>query len=303
MTPFEKSKKFVYRNARPLDLARWKYHFEDGSKEEVLNALSVYQNDDGGFAYAIEPDNWNVNSTPISTWYATEILSEIDFTDKNHPILQGILKYLGSGKDFIDGKWLNTVPSNNNYPHAIWWECNNESGVPLDNPTVALAGFLIRFADKNSIIYEQACRIAKEAVDKFINGTDVDMHDIRCYINLLNYCELSKMTDLFDTEHFKKVLIETANSLICTDTEKWNTDYVCKPSMFFDRRMTVFKEIDRELVEYETELIIKSQLDDGSFPVTWCWYNDYREFEISQNWWKSNFAIKNMLYLKEFDKI
>lgn len=30
----------MYRNARPLDLARWKYHFENGRKEDVLAALT-----------------------------------------------------------------------------------------------------------------------------------------------------------------------------------------------------------------------------------------------------------------------
>lgn len=47
----EKAKKFIYRNARLLDLARWKYHFENGFANDVLNCLSMYQNDDGGFAY------------------------------------------------------------------------------------------------------------------------------------------------------------------------------------------------------------------------------------------------------------
>lgn len=46
----------VYRNARPLDFARWQYHFENGGKEAVLRALSYYQNKDGGFGYALELD-------------------------------------------------------------------------------------------------------------------------------------------------------------------------------------------------------------------------------------------------------
>ena len=46
MKTFEKARDFIYRNARPLDLARWQYHFENGSKEAVLKALSYYQNAD-----------------------------------------------------------------------------------------------------------------------------------------------------------------------------------------------------------------------------------------------------------------
>lgn len=57
MTPaFEKARAFVYRNARPLDLARFQYHFEDGSKAAVMRALSYYQNEDGGFGHAVEAD-------------------------------------------------------------------------------------------------------------------------------------------------------------------------------------------------------------------------------------------------------
>lgn len=56
---FERARRFVYRNARPLDLARWKYHFENGSEQEVLAALSAYQNEDGGFGHGLEEDNMN----------------------------------------------------------------------------------------------------------------------------------------------------------------------------------------------------------------------------------------------------
>lgn len=61
----KKARTFIYRNARPLDLARWQYHFEGGSKEAVLTTLAAYQNEDGGFGHALEPDSWNPNSSPI----------------------------------------------------------------------------------------------------------------------------------------------------------------------------------------------------------------------------------------------
>jgi len=93
---FNRACLFIYRNARPLDIARWQYHFESGSKDSVLTALAAYQNEDGGFGHALEPDAWNPNSVPIQTWTATEILREIDFTDSTHPIIQGILRYRGA---------------------------------------------------------------------------------------------------------------------------------------------------------------------------------------------------------------
>lgn len=95
------------------------------------------------------------------------ILREIGFSDTSHPIISGILKYLDSGKDFADGKWFNTVPGNNDYPHAVWWKCEG-AGLPADNPTVSLAGFALRFADKASALYRKACEIATKSVAEFM---------------------------------------------------------------------------------------------------------------------------------------
>jgi hypothetical protein len=53
---FEHSSRWIKRNARPLEVARWEYHFEGGSKENILSFLSAFQNEDGGFGNGIEPD-------------------------------------------------------------------------------------------------------------------------------------------------------------------------------------------------------------------------------------------------------
>ena len=152
MTVFEKARKYIYRQARPLDSARWQYHFEKGTKENVLVALSMYQNNDGGFGHGLESDCFNPNSSPIQTWAATEILRENNFTDNTHPIIKGILKYLSSGLDFDTEhqQWLNTVPSNNDYPHAIWWTYKAGEVEFKYNPTACLAGFFIKYGDRKA---------------------------------------------------------------------------------------------------------------------------------------------------------
>ena len=59
---FEEIRIWIYRNARQLEIELWQYYFENGSKENVLSALSLYKNDDGGFGNTLEPDSWNPNS-------------------------------------------------------------------------------------------------------------------------------------------------------------------------------------------------------------------------------------------------
>lgn len=294
---FEKAKRFIYRNARPLDFALWKYHFENGSQDDVLSALAAYRNADGGFAHAIEPDCWNVDSTPIGAWAAIGKLNRINFCDRSHPIIAGILKYLDSGKDFADGKWYNVVKSNNDHPHAVWWGCEKGEGLPDDNPTVSLAGFAIKYADRSSGLYKKASEIVRSSVKRFIADPTTEMHTLRCYMELYQYCA-SAQTDWVDTSAFKTVLYDAIRQNICYDVDKWATEYVCKPSTFFDRSQLLFDIVDRELCEKEGELIVSSQQADGSFPVTWLWYTDYKEFEISRNWWKSACIIDNLLFLR-----
>lgn len=236
---FNKARNFIYRNARPLDLALWRYHFESGSRKDVTDILSVYQNSDGGFGHAIEPDNWNVRSTPIATWQAICDLKEIGI-DENSNIVKKILEYLDSGKDFENGKWYVTVKSNNDCPHAVWWECQGEHGEPDDNPTISLAGFALRYAKKDSSLFKKAAEIVATVANAFIAEPVCDMHKTRLYLELYEYCSQIGGFDLFDLVAYKEALYTAVKNTVCTDADKWFTEYVCKPSVFHDSSKLLF---------------------------------------------------------------
>ena len=53
---FSRAEDFIYSNARKLDARLFEYHFKEASKDELLEELRKYQNSDGGFGNAIEPD-------------------------------------------------------------------------------------------------------------------------------------------------------------------------------------------------------------------------------------------------------
>ncbi|MCI6817732.1 MAG: hypothetical protein MR872_04650, partial [Clostridium sp.] len=118
----ESARSFIYRNARPLDIARWRFLFENGCREDVLSCLEAYQNSDGGFGHALDPDCWNPNSSPTQTWAASEIIREVNLGDAAHPIIRGMLAYLESTAAFDGHIWANTIPSNDEHPHAPWWD-------------------------------------------------------------------------------------------------------------------------------------------------------------------------------------
>ena len=67
-------RRWLQCNARSLEWALYLQKFENGSVEAVLDALAAYQNPDGGFGHALEPDDWNQNSTLNATVYAMQLM-------------------------------------------------------------------------------------------------------------------------------------------------------------------------------------------------------------------------------------
>ena len=44
---YKEIRTWIYRNARPLELALWQFCFEGGTREQVMEMLEFYQNEDG----------------------------------------------------------------------------------------------------------------------------------------------------------------------------------------------------------------------------------------------------------------
>lgn len=299
------AKTYIYRNARPLDLARFKYHFENGSKEDVLNALFFYQNKDGGFGHALEADSWNPNSAPIQVQTAIKILEEINFEEKSHPIVQGILDFLASGNCFNRHFWYTCLKSNNDYPHAPWWHTENDGPRNGDdyNPTAALAGFIVYFSDKGSTLYETGCRIVKEAYDQLVfECHKYDMHTIVCYIQMLNYLKKAKETELVDLLVLETRLRGMVKRSITQDKNKWKDGYICRPSQFFNSLNSIFYQDNKEIADYEYDFILSTQLEDGSYIVPWDLTDYPKEWAVSKMWWKTEMIISNLLYLKGMEE-
>src|SRR5262249_34353002 len=129
---------FMWRAARLLERRRFAYLFLDGEQQAVVEALRPYQNPDGGFGNALEPDIRAPVSQPVPTWTALCILDEVKaFQDamvtKACAYLQSISTAEG-GVPFV-------LPSVHDYPRAPWWEPEDQPSASL-NPTASIAALL-----------------------------------------------------------------------------------------------------------------------------------------------------------------
>lgn len=147
---FNQIRCWVYRHARHLEITHWQYNFENGTKEEIINALSVYQNQDGGFC-GFDPDCSNPESSPWNTINgAYDMFIGLGCDDKTNPIMQGIMRYVANTEHFTEHGWYWAVPSNNNYPCEDYMRFPNSPWFPEDWPAEKINnGRLSRFVLKN----------------------------------------------------------------------------------------------------------------------------------------------------------
>ncbi len=304
---YEEIRLWIYRNARPLDLALWQYHFENGSKEAILSSLLHYQNKDGGFGNALEPDSWNPNSSPYTTLHAINILNEIDFVDKSHQVIQGIFKFLESSMHSDEDGWLFSIPSNDDFPHAPWWTYDKAANkYESIGVSAGIVGFILEYGDQDSGIYKKAYSVTNQLIDKLNTHDKYGEMGVRGYLTLKDKLLQLGMTDNFDMEFITNAVKKLVNDSIERDTAKWAI-YGKRPSDFISSPDSDFYKDNEEILQKELDYIIDRRPENGVWDISWTWFENNekysKEFAISQNWWKADKALEKLKLLRNFGRL
>jgi len=301
---FEEIRSWVSRNARPLEFALWQYHFENGSKEVVLSALAMYQNVDGGFGKTIEPDNWNPESTPYASDYAINILRQIDFTDINHPLYQGVLHYLKNTPHRGENGWNFSVPANDRFPHAVWWQYNEEGNSKNQNIgiTASLSGFILRYANADTELYRVALKYTDILLDRLLSDDNYGDMGLLGFCALYQDLDAARLRNRFDLSFLEKktrsLIQEHFHEYVWSNHQDMAT-VLPTPSVYY------YKGNEQAVLDSLDELIdIRPQ--NGVWGIPWEWYDGgayAKEFAISENWWRSYKAIEKLLFLRSYGRL
>ncbi|MDF5752773.1 hypothetical protein [Spongiactinospora sp. TRM90649] len=133
-----RAERHLLGTARLIDRFRFAAMFGDGPSEPVLAALRLYQNPDGGFGNALEPDLRGAGSQPEPVEVALWILSEVNALDD--PMVPAACDYLARITT-RDGGVPFVLPSVRETPRAPWWETPDDPPGSLV-PTASIAGLL-----------------------------------------------------------------------------------------------------------------------------------------------------------------
>ncbi len=133
---------FVYANARLLDRRRLEHLTATASADAVLGALTPYQNPDGGFGHALEPDMRGPGNEPSATMLALETILELDVTA--HPMIDAAANWIAATAS-PEGTLPQMSATGGTYPHAPFIEPGGPTFL-----TFALVGALWRTETRNA---------------------------------------------------------------------------------------------------------------------------------------------------------
>ncbi|PKK92925.1 MAG: hypothetical protein CVV61_07265 [Tenericutes bacterium HGW-Tenericutes-6] len=292
---------FIYQEARPLEIKRLEYLLGMGDEEPILDELVKYQNLDGGFAHGLEPDLWNIESNPISTWTAMHILRQIGFNKKD-PLIKNMMLYLEATYNDEKVGWDLKIASNNDYPCAPWWTYQKEEiGY---NPSASIAGFILKYSDPLSRVFKFATKVAKKTYEDIINHKEktMEIHDLRCVCDLIE--ESKHIFGRYD--HYieaRKKVITLIEHTIDQDETKWFTSYVAKPTSVIGIYPSFITEVYEDLITKEFDQAMKYRNQKGVWDITWSWEDEKNTFKLAKKHWEGVQAFEYLYLMTQMNYV
>lgn len=265
---WQAAKSYLFAHGRRVDQQLFIYHFEGGSATQVLTALLPYQNADGGFGHALEPDLRTSASTAVATQQGFTILRTIG-APSSEPAVQHAIQYLLTTLDPAALVWPIVGPEVEEAPHAPWWTYANvhaNFGGFLANPRAALVGFL---HDHYPLVPPTLLAQLTDGVLTHLEAQpdQLEMHDLFCYLSLANAANLPQAA----RSRVAAKLARTIPQTVATDPALWD-GYVLFPLDVAPTPDAPFAAtIDRAAIEANLDLWIESQSPDGAWPLPWAW--------------------------------
>jgi len=299
METFRRAQYTILENGRELEKRLFAYYFMDGSANNVVEEIAGYQNVDGGFGNAMEPDFRLPASSPMATSVALQHLIHFDDLPLAKGVISKAIAYLDNTYVSEREGWFAVPRTVNDYPHAPWWEFDEEKGMcAIDanwgNPTAEIIGYLQRYREFTSLDVD---RLIGKAIEYLESKSEFSsFHEIFCFMRLYNLLDRKMATSL------RPKLSEAICSLISKDQEEWRTEYVARPLDFVSSPDEFFC-IKRELIEDNIEYYIKELQTYGKIKPTWS--KSFYDGEMSTAWdeWVAIITLRVLLILKSFGRI
>lgn len=285
-TTLEKGANFIWANARQLERAIFEYRFTSGSPARIIQILKTYQNEDGGFGNALEPDLRAPDSQPLFLEFGLHTLYDCGLRAPD--LAARACDFLSQHADLKQGIPL-IYPSARQYPLAGHMETPSVEQPTLDR-LVGLVGML-----KWQGVRHPWLTKAVDACMAYVTSVRcTDAHTINTAFCLLE--SLSKEKDV--AKYFHKLAgdLETAHFFVAgapVDTYGLTPlDFAPTPEAYC-RGLFTATQIDAHLDDLQTH-----QEEDGGWPILWNPPSGVAHCE-----WRAHQTLKALVTLRAYGRI
>jgi len=253
----ESAQTFILSNARLLERHLFAFHFRQGDPDPVRAALLAYQNADGGFGNALEPDKRTASSQPIDQEIALHVLDDIGFEARIALQICDFLETITTaegGVPFV----LRTV---RDAPRAEWWDTDLEAPPASINPTASIAGVLHKYRVSHPWLAR-----ATDYCWEYIEHLQIRSgHDFLCVQSFLEHvADRGRAERAF--ERISAQLLEGGH--ITYDPSA--SGYVFMPLVYAPSPQNMaYRLFDAATIQNHLAALANKQEEDGGWPISW----------------------------------
>jgi hypothetical protein len=302
---FHQARRFLKTRARSLDRALLEHRFEGGPADRVAKELATYQNVDGGFGHALEPDVRTPGSSALATGIGLGMLKEMA-CPADHPMVSGAVAYLLRTFDPETRIWRAVPHDANDHPHAPWWHDEDGSlARTFDDfaviPRAQLVGLLHHYAEivpddwLDTVTEETVSTIQRLEEEAFGGGGDTLRY-------ALDLAETDALPQRFKDRLLPR-LRDLTGRIVCRDPEDWG-GYCPTPLKIAPSPGAVVADVLWDDLQRNLDYEIEHQSPEGAWEPTWSWGASYsRAWEQAKLEWRGHLTLETLTKLDAFGRI
>lgn len=253
----ESAHTFILSNARLLERRLFAFLFQNGDRQQVRSALLAYQNADGGFGNALEPDKRTASSQPIDQEVALRVLDDIGFDAEIALQVCDFLETISTAEGGVPF----VLPTVRDAPRAPWWNPAGDNPLASINPTASIAGLLYKHAIRHPWL-DRATDFCWRQLEE-IQVTDGDD-----FIAVMLFLEQAP-----DRARAEQIFARMSNQLLAGGHVTYDpsaTGYVFMPLKFAPSPQSICRSLfDDATIQTHLEALAHKQQADGGWPISW----------------------------------
>lgn len=287
-----------------MERALFLHRFEDAGTEGALTALGTFQNSDGGFGRALEPDLRSPSSSALATAIGLRVLCELD-CPAEEPLVRRAIAYLEAAFEEESGTWVVAPSDVNSYPHAPWWHDRDGSlertfgGFRVIPRALVLAG-LNRYP--SLVPSEWLERVTEETVGHIESDPELGGgggSDLEYAIALAETRGLPRGW----ARRLESRIREVIPKALVGDPQRWGS-YCLTPLRAIRTPETIGADLVADLVQKHLDYQIDHQSPEGTWDPVWSWQGSYpADWALARLEWRGHLTLESLTQMEAFGRI